>query len=159
MNKPTTMDPSACALFLLIAAGWTVAIGISLGLIGTRPSTWRREAATIAWQLEALHHARSSPAGISDAAESAAPATHLITGPPLRPREIPDTWEAAGRRLLAAVAPEVSAVEDLRGQRPVRLIRRFRSNPDCVRCHPPQNAATAALSITISRAAYDQDAR
>lgn len=63
---------------------------------------------------------------------------HLTSLKPLRPENRPDPWEAQALKSFEQGKSEASAVEDLEGQPYLRLMRPFKTEKGCLKCHAQQ---------------------
>lgn len=63
---------------------------------------------------------------------------HLTSLKPLRPENHPDPWEAYALKSFEQGKPEASTVEDLEGQPYLRLMRPFKTEKGCLKCHAQQ---------------------
>lgn len=63
---------------------------------------------------------------------------HMTSLRPVSPRNAPDSWEKAALESFEQGADEVCAVEDMDGQRYLRLIRPMLVDASCLKCHAEQ---------------------
>jgi len=63
---------------------------------------------------------------------------HLTSLKPLRPENRPDPWEAQALKSFEQGKSEASAIADLEGQPYLRLMRPFKTEKGCLKCHAQQ---------------------
>ena len=63
---------------------------------------------------------------------------HITSLKPLRPENRPDPWEAQALKSFEQGKTEVSSIENLEGQPYLRLMRPFRTEKNCLKCHAQQ---------------------
>jgi PAS domain S-box-containing protein len=63
---------------------------------------------------------------------------HITSLNPLRPGNIPDSWEAAALKSFEGGIKEVSSVEKIAGEEYMRLMRPFITEEACLKCHASQ---------------------
>lgn len=63
---------------------------------------------------------------------------HLTSLKPLRPENHPDPWEAQALKSFEQGKSEASTIETLEGQPYLRLMRPFRTEKGCLKCHAQQ---------------------
>jgi PAS domain S-box-containing protein len=72
------------------------------------------------------------------AAETHGSQGHITSLNPIRPENIPDSWEAAALKSFEGDVKEVSSVEKIAGGEYMRLMRPFITEKACLKCHASQ---------------------
>jgi diguanylate cyclase (GGDEF)-like protein len=63
---------------------------------------------------------------------------HLTSLKPLRPENRPDPWEVQALKSFEQAKSEASTIEDLEGRAYLRLMRPFKTEKSCLKCHAQQ---------------------
>lgn len=63
---------------------------------------------------------------------------HITSLNPIRPGNAPDLWEAQALKTLQTGVKEVSAIEEIEGERYMRLMRPLLTEKACLKCHAIQ---------------------
>jgi two-component system cell cycle sensor histidine kinase/response regulator CckA len=66
------------------------------------------------------------------------PQGHLTSLKPLRPQNAPDSWEEKALKAFDRGVDEVSGVVSINGKSYMRLMRPFRTDASCLKCHAEQ---------------------
>jgi len=64
------------------------------------------------------------------------PYGHMTSLDPLRPDNAPDAWETAALKTFEDGNDEVHTVEEINGEKYLRLMRPMMAEPGCLECHP-----------------------
>jgi PAS domain S-box-containing protein len=64
------------------------------------------------------------------------PYGHMTSLDPLRPDNAPDAWETAALKTFEDGNDEVHTVEEINGEKYLRLMRPLPAEPGCLECHP-----------------------
>lgn len=75
---------------------------------------------------------------------------HLTSLKPLRPENAPDAWETRGLEAFEAGTPEIMEVVAMEGQPHLRLMRPWRTEQACLRCHSGQGYRVGDIRGGIS---------
>lgn len=81
---------------------------------------------------------------------------HITSLKPLRKENVPDPWETSALKAFEQGIDEVSSVENLEGQPYLRMMRPFRTEKGCLKCHAQQGYQEGdirgGLSVSIPMA-------
>jgi signal transduction histidine kinase len=75
---------------------------------------------------------------------------HITSLKPIRPENAPDGWETKALEAFAAGTPEVIEVTELAGEPQMRLMRPFRTEKACLKCHATQGYKEGDIQGGIS---------
>jgi PAS domain S-box-containing protein len=78
------------------------------------------------------------------------PRGHLASLKPIRPQNSPDPWERKALQAFERGKKEVSGVVTLKGKAYMRLMRPFRTDPSCLKCHAEQGYKVGDIRGGIS---------
>jgi PAS domain-containing protein len=78
------------------------------------------------------------------------PRGHLTSLKPIRPQNAPDPWEKKALQAFAGGADEVSGVVTRNGKTYLRLMRPFRTEASCLKCHAEQGYRAGDIRGGIS---------
>jgi hypothetical protein len=75
---------------------------------------------------------------------------HITSLQPVRPANLPDTWERQVLQAFEKGRPETSVIENRQGARYFRLMRPLRVNASCLHCHEEQGRKVGEVRGGIS---------
>ncbi len=78
------------------------------------------------------------------------PFGHITSLDPIRPENEADEWETSALEAFESGAEEVNSVEELNGERYLRLMRPLNTEVGCLKCHAPQGYETGDIRGGIS---------
>ena len=94
-----------------------------------------------AYMTRQVHELESQQSGIRG---------HITSLNPIRPENAPDPWEAEALRTFELGATEVSSIEELEGNKYLRLMRPLTPEQGCLKCHSRQGSRLGDISGGIS---------